>query len=359
MKKTAAVAIVFLIQINCLFAQSSPAARFIDSFANKNIFNGTVLIEQKGKITYNKSFGYANFQFKVPNTLETKYKIASITKLFTSVLVMQLSEQGKLDINKTIGNYLPGYKGEGVDKVTVHQLLNHTSGIANMDTVTSVESALKNGLPVYQQPITSEELLTRFCSGRLVNTPGKAFDYNNAEYIILGKIIEKISGKPYEQVVKENILQPLQMKNSGPLYQHEITAGLADTYFYRDDIKKLVPDLPVYSENWYAAGSMYSTVNDLSLFTRALFGLKLLKQESLDKMFVSGLGEYGYGVWVYENYGINNKMYKIIKRPGQIMGAQGMLFHILEDGSTIIILSNTGTTSLDDFAAEIAVKIVR
>ncbi len=111
-------------------------------------------------------------------------------------------------------------------------------------------------------------------------------------------------------------------------------------------------------ENWYAAGAMYSTVKDLALFTNALFGKKLLKQESLDKMFVSGLGEYGYGMWVYKDYDINHKMYTIIKRPGQIMGAQGMIFHILEDGSTILLLSNTGTTSLDDFAAQIAMKLI-
>jgi D-alanyl-D-alanine carboxypeptidase len=104
---------------------------------------------------------------------------------------------------------------------------------------------------------------------------------------------------------------------------------------------------------------MYATATDLSLFINGLFGLKLLKEETLNKMFVSGLEEYGYGVWVYENYEINKKKFKIIKRPGQIMGAQGMLFHILEDGSTIIMLSNTGTTSLDDFAAEIATKIIR
>lgn len=353
------VVFLLLVSANSLFAQPTGIHHFIDSFATKNNFNGTVLIQQGLAISYQKSFGLANFQFKVPNTTETKYKIASITKLFTAVLVMQLYEKGKLDINKTIKNYLPAYKGEAADKVTIEQLLNHTSGIANMDTVKSMESALKNGLPVYQEPLTTEELLNDYCSGALVNQPGKVFDYNNAEYIILGKIIEKLYNKTYEQVVKENILQPLQMKNSGLLYQQNITDGLADTYFFRDDINKLVPDLPVYPENWYAAGSMYATVNDLLKFSNALFGLKLLKQESLNKMFVSGAGEYGYGVWVYEDYEINGKKYKIIKRPGQIMGAQGMLFHILGDDSTIIILSNTGTTSLDNFAAEIATHLKR
>jgi D-alanyl-D-alanine carboxypeptidase len=342
-----------------LFGQVQNINSFIDSFAKKNNFNGTVLIQRKTGINYQKSFGFANFQFKVRNRNGTKYKIASITKLFTSVLIMQLYEKGKIDLNKTIHDYLPNYKSAGVDKITIHQLLNHTSGMVNMDTIKSLESALKNGIPAYQRPRTTEELLNNYSHDTLTNVPGKVFDYNNGEYIILGKLIEKIYNKTYEQVVKENILQPLRMKNSGLLYQQNVIDGLADTYFYRDDLNKLVPDLPVYIENWYSAGSMYSTTDDLLKFSNAIFGLKLLKQESLTRMFVSGLDEYGYGVWVYEDYEIKNKKYKIIKRPGQIMGAQAMLFHVLDEGSTIIILSNTGTISLDDFAAEIANRIVR
>jgi CubicO group peptidase (beta-lactamase class C family) len=358
MKRLLALFILFVFANN-LFGQSPSINNFIDSFARKNNFNGTILIQKKTGISYQKSFGLANFQFKIPDKNETKYKIASITKLFTSVLIMQLYEQGKIDLTKHIKDYLPGYKGEGSDKVTIHQLLNHTSGMINIDTVKSMESALKNGLPVYQKPLTTEELLNNYCSDTLANEPGKVFDYNNADYIVLGKIIEKAYNKTYEQVIKENILQPLKMRNTGLLYQQNIIGDLADTYFYRDDIKKMVPDLPVYVENWYSAGSMYSTANNLLKFSNALFGLKLLKQESLNRMFTSGLDEYGYGVWVYENYEINKKKFKIIKRPGQIMGAQAMLFHILGEDSTIIILSNTGTTSLDDFAAEIAKHIVR
>ena len=358
MKQLVAVLAIFVMAHNS-FGQSPGINKFIDAFAKKNNFNGTILIQNKSGTSYQKSFGLANYQFKVSNRIETKYKIASITKLFTAVLIMQLYESGNIYLNKTIKNYLPDYKGAGADKVTIHQLLNHTSGMVNIDTVKTIESALKNGLPVYQKPSTTEELLINHYSDTLVNEPGKVFDYNNAEYIILGKIIEKLYNKTYEQVLKEHILQPLKMENSGLLFQQNIIDGLADTYFYRDDISKLVPDLPVYIENWYSAGSMYSTTNDLLKFSNALFGLKLLRQESLNKMFTSGLGEYGYGVWVYEDYEINNKKFKIIKRPGQIMGAQSMLFHILDTSSTIIILSNTGTTSLDDFAAEIAKQLVR
>jgi CubicO group peptidase (beta-lactamase class C family) len=233
-----------------------------------------------------------------------------------------------------------------------------TSGLHNMDEGSSLDSALKNGIPQYQRPYTSDQMLAKYCSDPLVKEPGKEFDYNNVDYIILGKIIERITGKSFEKNLQEKILQPLQMKNSGMLFQCNIIDNLADTYFYRDDLKTLVNDLPVYIENWYAAGAMYSTAEDILKFSIALFGKKLLKQVTLDMMFTPGLDEYGYGVWVHKNYEINHKMYTVVKRPGSIMGAQTMLFQILENGSTIIILSNTGTTSLDDFAAEIAKQII-
>ncbi|NCD70541.1 serine hydrolase domain-containing protein [Mucilaginibacter agri] len=339
-------------------AQPLKVSAFIDSFVVKNNFNGTVLIAKEGVVGYKKSFGLANFQLNVPNNPDTRYKVASITKAFTSVLILQLYEQGKIDLNKTISAYLPDYKGEGADKVSVVQLLNMTSGIHNMDTGATFESVLKNGIPQYQHPYTSDEMLTLFSSGKLETEPGKVWDYNNADYIILGKIIEHVTGKTFEENLTTNILQPLQMANSGIAHQQNIIDRMADTYFYRADIKALVNDLPVYIENWYAAGAMYSTVDDILKFSNALFGKKLLKQATLNLMFTSGLGEYGYGVWVYKDYDINHKMYTIIKRPGSIMGAQAMLFHVLENGSTIIILSNTGTTSLDDFAARIAEKVV-
>jgi len=345
---------------NNVFAQSSKADTFIDGFIKKNNFNGTILIEQNSKTIYKKSFGFANLSFKAPNTTDTKYKVASITKAFTSVLILQLVEQGKIDLEKTIITYLPAYKGAGGNRVTVKQLLNMTSGMRNFDeNGASLDSVLRNGIPQYQLPFTSDQLLTKFCSDPLVKEPGKEFDYNNADFIILGKIVEKISGKSYEQNLQEKILQPLQMANSGLLSQDRIIDKLANTYFYRDDIKALVNDLPVYMENWYAAGAMYSTADDILKFSNALFNGKLLKQETLNQMFTSGLGEYGFGVWVYLKYEINHKMFTIVKRPGSIMGAQAMLFHILEDGSTIIILSNTGTVSLDDFASEIAKQIIK
>lgn len=340
-------------------AQHLNVDTFIANFSKKNNFNGTILIRHNSKQIYKKSFGLANIPFKVPNTIDTKYKVASITKAFTSVLTLQLYQEGKLDLDKTIINYLPNYKGPAGNQVTIRQLLNMTSGMRNMDIGLTLESILKQGAPQYQLPHTSDEMLTQYSSDSLVNPPGTKWDYNNAEFIILGKIIEKITGKTFEQALTEKILQPLQMNNTGMLKVEKIVERLADNYFFRDDLKMMSNDLPVYYSNWYAAGAMYSTVDDIGKFADALFGEKLLKQPALKQMFNSGLSEYGLGVWVYKNYDINGKMYTIVKRPGSIMGAQAMLFHVLENNSSIIILSNTGTVSLDEFAADIAKKIIK
>jgi D-alanyl-D-alanine carboxypeptidase len=353
---------IFLLVIALLLPQgvlAQPATpdSFIAAYAEEHNFNGSILVQKNGEISFAKSFGLANIPFKVPNTNQTKYKIASITKAFTSVLILQLYEQGKIALNKPIRTYLPDYAGEGADKVTVHQLLNHTSGLANFDTVKDMETALKSGIPVYQTPYTSDQLLARFCSGKLANVPGTVFDYNNADYIVLGKIIERLDGKTYEQALGDRILQPLGMKDTGMLHQSQILEGLADTYFFRDDLKALVNDLPVYPENSYAAGAMYSTVQDVLTFSNALFGARLLKQETLALMFKPGLDDYGYGLWAYDTK-VNGKEYRVVKRPGQIMGAQSQLYRFLDEDVTVIILSNTGTTSLDEFVAEIGKKVV-
>ncbi|HEY0427993.1 MAG TPA: serine hydrolase domain-containing protein [Pyrinomonadaceae bacterium] len=351
--------IVIIPLTQSVFGQSPVFNKFIDSYVKTNNFNGTILIRKNKIIAYQKSFGFANFPFKVPNTIETKYKVASITKAFTSVLILQLVEQGKIDLNKTIKTYLPDYRGEAADKVTIHQLLNHTSGMKNIDSVPSLEYVVENGFSLYQMPHTSDEILEKYCSDNLSGEPGKKFDYNNADYIVLGKIIERLYGKIYERVLNEKLLQPLNMRDSGMIHQPNIIAGLADTYFYRDASKVLTNDLPFYAENLYAAGGMYSTAGDILKFSDALFTRKLLKKETLDLMFTPGLDEYGYGVWVYNDYDINGKKFKIVKRPGSNMGAQSMLFHVLEADTTIVILTNTGTTSLDVFAAEIAKRVVK
>lgn len=339
-------------------AQGPDIDRTIRDYAKAHDFNGTILVQGKDKTIYHQSFGVADRAFNIPLRNDTRYRIASITKAFTAVLILQLYEQGKLDLHATIKTYLPTYTGDGAERVTVHHLLNHTSGIQNIDTITSYQEALKNGIEHYQRPFTTDELVARYCSGKLVHDVGKVFDYNNGEYLILGKIIEKVTGKTYEDVLKERILGPLGMSDSGMLYQYEIVKSLSPTYFFRDDQKAMINDMPVYIENWYAAGAVYSTTADLLKFSKALYGSKLLKPETLRMMLTPGLDDYGYGVWI-RSMEIGGKQYRYAHRPGSIMGANGELFHFLDNDLTIIILSNTNTTDLDPFTFQIGKVLIQ
>jgi D-alanyl-D-alanine carboxypeptidase len=362
MRHACAFALALLLAVEVLPARAQTQIPDLTStirkYATEHNFNGTVSVERNGQPVFSGSFGVAERAFNVPITNETKYRIASITKAFTAVLVLQLSEQGKINLDATIKNYLPEYAGEGRDRVTVHHLLNHTSGIPNLDAgLTSYEEAEKNGIEHYQMPFTPDQIVRKFCSGKLVTEPGKVFDYNNADYIILGKIVEKVTGKPYDEVLQEKILLPLGLKNTGMLHQREIVKDLARTYVTAQQGKEFVNDMPVYMENWYAAGGMYSTTVDLLTFSNALFGGALLKTESLYRMLKPGLEDYGYGVWVvFVEYG--GKRYRLVDRPARVMGANGSLRHFgrigFDDTLNIVILSNTNATDLDGFSGVIS-----
>lgn len=342
-----------LIALSFMTTATAAPTAFVDSYARDHHFSGTLLIKEGGRVTYSRSFGLASIAFGVPNTLRTRYKIASITKAFTAVLVLQLVEQGKLDLSKPIRAYLPDYAGNGGDTVTLRHLLNHTSGLPNFDQVKDLQTALNEGVPTYQKPATAVQLVSRYCSGDTVAEPGSAFDYNNCDYIVLGRILEAATGKSYADLLDERILHPLKLRQTGLLKQGRVVERLADTYMYRDDLKALADDLPVYPENWYAAGSLYSTATDVLAFSDALFDGVLLRPASLAAMTTAGLDDYGYGVWSYDMT-IGGRKQRVVKRPGRIMGAQTQMFRLVDAKITIVMLANTDAVDLDEFAAQIA-----
>jgi D-alanyl-D-alanine carboxypeptidase len=330
-------------------AQGQTLTRTIRQYARTHSFSGTVLVQKGGKTLYHESFGMADRAFDIPVTNSTKFKAASITKAFTAVLILQLAEQGKLDLRAPIRAYLPDYTGEGADKVRIHNLLNHTSGIENFDRVKSYDEAVRNGIESYQLPHTTDDLLTKYSSGKVVREVGKAFDYNNADYVILGKILEKIYDKPFDAILKERLLRPLGMVQSGMLYQQEIVPNLAYTYLKPGDTASLINDLPIYIQNWYSAGGMYSTAMDLAKFADALYrSSKLLRPETRKQMLTPGLDDYGYGLWV-RDIDVRGKPHRVAQRPGSIMGANTLLLRFLDDDLTVVILSNTNATDIDAF----------
>lgn len=340
-------------------AQPPSLARMIEGYAVEHGFSGTILVQRGDSLLYHRGFGVAERAFGTLATPATKYRVASITKLFTAVLVLQLHQEGKLDVDGTIGAYLPDYPGQGADRVTLHQLLNHTSGIEGFDRERSFQEAVENGIERYQKPHTVDALMARCCGGGLVAEPGAAFNYNNADYIVLGRIIERVAGKPYAEVLEERILRPLGMRDTGMMRHDVILPRLSSTYFYPDDTGRSIPDLPVYWENWYAGGGMYSTTADLLVFANALFGSdRLIGVEARRRLLAPGQDEYGYGLWSY-SFRREGREHRVAKRPGSIMGANAVLYRLLDLDATVVILANTNRTDLDEFAQRIADALVR
>jgi CubicO group peptidase (beta-lactamase class C family) len=327
--------------------------RALSAYAKKTHFNGTILVQQKGKTIYNRSFGMANVQFAVPNSNATKYRIASITKLFTSVLIMQLQEEKKLDLNQPIRTYLPSYKGEGAEKVTIFNLLTATSGIESNE-----KDVHNDDVPaMYARAYTTDELLHLFCSGKLEHEPGKVWNYNNGDYVILGKIIEAIYKKPYEAVLREKILDPLQMEHTGMSSMIQVVPDLADVYWINETTRAIENNPPIYFENYYAAGGLYSSAEDLLKFSNALYGNRLVQAASLKSIMEPFLSRYGLGIWVYDKQ-IGSKTIRIQERQGAIWRIRTRLVHIPGENITVILLSNIQTANIDDVQNEIIKSLV-
>jgi D-alanyl-D-alanine carboxypeptidase len=337
-------------------AAGMPAISYAASEASKRGLNGTVLIRRDGQPGWSQSFGTADRAFGVPMRSNTRLRVASITKLFTSAIIMQLAEEGKIDVDKPVSVYLPELKGEARG-VTLHQLLNHTSGIEQYDRVASLEQALVEGVPNLQRPMTAAQMLAACCSAKLAAKPGSKFDYNNADYLLLGRIIERLDGRTYEESLRRRILIPLGLQDSGIAHQSALIARLAPTYFLRPDTKTLMNDLPMYYQNADAAGGMYSTAADVARFAEALFGGRIVKSGSLAKMLSPGLDDYGYGLWSY-SFKRKGKSFRVAKRPGSIMGANAVLYRLIDQKTTIIILANSNHVDLDEFAQRIAERLV-
>ena len=326
------------------------------SQARKQGLNGTVLIKRDGEQAWMRSFGIADRAFAVPMRADTRLRIASITKLVTATMIMQLADEGRLDVDKPVKTYLPDLTGEARE-VSLQQLLNHTSGIAQYDRVASLEQALVEGVPNLQKPMTAAQMLAACCTGKLVAKPGSRFDYNNADYLLLGRIIEKLDERPFEQALHQRILRPLGLKDSGIAWHAEIINRLAPSYYLRSDTKVMMNDLPTYFENSDAAGAMYSTAADVARFAEELFNARLVNPASLARMLKAGLDDYGFGLWSYD-FKRKGKTYRVAKRPGSIMGANSVLYRLVDQKLTIVVLANSNHVDLDEFAQRIAERLV-
>ena len=313
-------------------------------------FNGAALVAEKGKVIYKNGFGMADMEWNIPNTPDTRFRLGSITKQFTAMIIMQLVEEGKLKLDVPITTYIPDYPKNKGEKITIHNLLTHTSGIPNYTDQASFRDIMRN-------PISPIDLIKTFWNLPLDFEPGTKFKYSNSGYIVLGYIIEKITGKTYEEVLNDKIFIPLGMKNSGYDHSSDIIPKRASgynksgtDYFNAAYIDMSVP---------FSAGALYSTVGDLHLWDQALYTEKLLSKKYMDKIFTPYskppfADGYGYG-WGISKKHINKikDSLNIIFHGGAINGFNTIIERITNNKDLIVLLNNTGGTKLNEMSDKI------
>jgi CubicO group peptidase (beta-lactamase class C family) len=334
--------LILLLSISLLtYAQPDKYRVIADSLNTNKKFDGVILVGINEKIANLSALGTANRQQGLEIKKDGRFRIASITKTFTATLIMKLVEDGRLELNAVLGRYLKDYKGEAKNKVTIHHLLTYSSGIPDCEG--------GKGMEVYKTPLSQNEFIDKYCSGNLVSEPGKNFSYSNGDYILLGKIIEEVTGMKYAEYLEKTLLKPLKLRNTGMATSQ--TKNIVPSYTYDDSLKTTLSDEPYYIENYFAAGAMYSTAGDLYTFDKALFSYKILKKETVDLMITPNkdLQNVCYGFWFSNGFGSFSNDF--VYRPGGILGSTANWIHELGSNKTILILSNTNQANLFELSS--------
>lgn len=334
MKHNLVATTIFLLFVTALQSQSQENVikSFLDNL-NMNDFSGTVLVAQDDSIIEARAYGLANIEHDIKNRIDTKFNIASITKMFTAVATLQLFEQRKLDLKAPIGNYLPNYPNKIVrDSVTIHQLLTHTSGLNNF-YVTGL--GRMNNLE-YKE---ISDFIPLFVNDTLLSKPGTKYDYSGTGFVLLGLIIEKVSGENYYDYIRKNILEPAKMTATTEIEIDSIVKNKASGYTTQFGQNEVLKKNDYYLTKASPAGFYYSTAEDLFNFSKALRNHNLLKRETTELMFkpkVKGYNTHlGYGIDIDQRYDQT-----IQGHSGGWYGIHTELMDFMNDNYTIVILSN-------------------
>ncbi|MBK6828281.1 MAG: serine hydrolase [Chitinophagaceae bacterium] len=312
--------------------------QLMTTYHDYNMFDGAVLVAEHGKIIYQDAFGMANREWNIPNRLDTKFMIGSVSKPLTAMLVLVYVEKGLINLDKTLGDYLPEFNNRPAGIVTIRQILSHTSGMPNYDI-------MKNFFPeMSRRAFTREEYIKIYRDSALAFTPGTRYYYSSWGYFTLGYLVEKISGKTYAQAMKEEIFDKAGMSHSGSYHHTQVVPDRATGYDYvlggyqSADFRD--------QSNTMGTGDIYSTVEDLFKFHLAIMDNRLIGKELTNEMLRPGIAPANYG------FGWFNKPFKYTDRDsvatnfhlGMTEGFVSFFRRIPSTNSMVLILCNSSPT---------------
>jgi CubicO group peptidase (beta-lactamase class C family) len=313
-------------------------SQLMTTYHDYNMFDGAVLVAEQGKIVYQEAFGMANREWNIPNKVDTRFMIGSVSKPLTAMLVLVYVQKGLINLDKTLSDYLPEFKNKPAGIVTIRQLLSHTSGMPNYDI-------MKNFFPeISRRAFTREEYFNIYRDSALAFTPGTRYYYSSWGYFTLGYLVEKISGKSYAQAMKEEIFDKAGMTQSGSYHHTQVVPNRATGYDYvlggyqSADFRD--------QSNTMGTGDIYSTVEDLFKFHLAISNNSLIGKELSNEMLRAGIAPANYG------FGWFNKPFKYTDRDsvftnfhlGMTEGFVSFIRRIPATNSMVLILCNSSPT---------------
>lgn len=364
MKKLFLTTIIFYCVVTNLKAQNTKSQRLDSLFttiSQNGDFNGGILVAEKGKIAYQNGFGYADFANKTPNTIHSRFNLASVSKTFTSVAVLQLKEKKKLKLEDTFIKYFPEFP---FPNITIRHLLSHTSGLPDLELYEAAVRIKPDSIIRNQAVIT---ILKSWDRG-LYFQPGDKWQYCNTNYVLLGLLVEKISKMPFEAYLKKNIFEPANMPNTylqidktesqkNQVVSHRMVNWYDDAFKNVDSIKFGSIRYCTYNcGGTYGDSNIMTTMADMLNYDQALYNGKLLAQSSLDEAFtptrlnngqiyydpfggeMSQLGKSSYGLgWeIYEDAELG----RAVSHSGRLFGLVTYFYRNLSKNQTVIIYQN-------------------
>lgn len=351
MKRYLIFVCLFIFAIHAGVAQSkkSKLDEIMKAYHNYNMFDGSVLVAEQGKVIYKAAFGLANREWNIPNATDTKFMIGSVSKPITAMLMLIQVQKGLIGLDKTIADYLPQFIGKPAAKVTIKQLLSHSSGMPNYDIT-------KDFFPrISRQNYTREDYVKLYMDSALAFEPDTRYHYSSWGYFTLGYIMEKVTGKSYSQLMKEDIFDKIGMTSSGSYFHTQIVKKRATGYDYSfggytsSDFRD--------QSNTMGTGDIYSTIEDLFKFHAAISNNTLLNKELTTQMLTPTLNKpwwYGYG-WFnkYYNYSETDSVASNFHL-GMTEGFLSFLVRIPATNSLIVILCNSSPTDFFGITGNLA-----
>jgi CubicO group peptidase (beta-lactamase class C family) len=325
------------------------AGAFMEAEAKVNGFSGSILLARNGKPIVAQGYGLANVEWNVPNSPRTKFRLGSITKQFTSMAIMQLQESGDLNVQDSICRHLAPCP-DAWQPITIHHLLTHTSGIPSY---TNSPAYVKTMMI----PKSTTEMVAGFRDLPLEFAPGSQFKYDNSGYFLLGMIIEKATGKPYDRALRDQIFTPLGMQDTGYDTSREIIRERASGYSRTPGpgpatVSALANAAYVDMSQPYAAGALYSTVEDLLAWDRALETDRLLPKAARDAMFTPFKSNYAYG-WIVPAPSPQTFGRRQMSHGGGINGFATSIIRLPDDHVTVIVLANVQSAPAQRIARDL------